>query len=166
MTTELLPVVDADDRVIDQRCRREIHALNLRHRAVHVLVFNDVGDLFLQKRSQKKDLNKGLWDTSAAGHVDLGEDYLASAQRELAEELGVSANLTAVFKLAASPELGMEFIQVYRCRHNGPFCLAADEIDEGAWLPPAEVNRRVDDNDPQLTATFKVIWLNLRLLNQ
>jgi isopentenyldiphosphate isomerase len=125
---------------------------------VHILVFNDSGWLFLQKRSLKKDLNKGLWDTSAAGHVDHGEEYADSAPRELQEELGVNAELQPLFKLDAIPELGMEFIQVYNCRHNGPFRLAEDEIDEGVWLSPAEISARVKKDDAQLTLTFRIIW--------
>lgn len=158
MQNEYLAVVDDHDRVIDSRPRREIHASGFRHRAVHILVFNDQQQLFMQKRSMKKDLNRGLWDTSAAGHVDAGESYENCAPRELSEELGVKAELKALFKLEATPALGMEFIQVYRCQHNGPFMLAKDEIDEGTWLSPEEVSARVHRNDPTLTETFKIIW--------
>lgn len=159
MHNELLDVVDIDDAIIAQQPRSEIHANGLRHRAVHILVFNDQDQLFLQKRSMKKDLNKGLWDSSAAGHVDAGENYANCAPRELQEELGVSVDtLEALFKLEPCPELGMEFIQVYRCRHNGPFNLAAEEIDEGCWLDRAIVDERVAANDLTLTLTFKLIW--------
>ncbi|OAI01917.1 NUDIX hydrolase [Methylomonas methanica] len=163
MYNELLDVVDRDDVVIAQQPRSIIHANRLRHRAVHILVFNDQGQLFLQKRSMKKDLNKGLWDTSAAGHVDAGESYASCAPRELQEELGVTVeSLEGLFKLEPSSDLGMEFIQVYRCRHDGPFSLAADEIDEGCWLNPAILDTRVAMNDPALTLTFKIIWQQFR----
>ncbi len=160
MTIEYLSVVDKNDIVINSRPRSEIHALGLFHRAVHILVFNNNYQLFLQKRSMKKDLNKGLWDTSAAGHVDAGEDYTPSAIRETAEELGINieSNLELLFKLPPTPQLGMEFIQVYRCHHNGPFILNKDEIDEGRWLSFEDISIRVRNNDATLTETFKVIW--------
>jgi isopentenyldiphosphate isomerase len=158
MPQEYLNVVDDLDQVIDARPRAEIHVSGLRHRAVHILVYNDQNQLFLQQRSQKKDLNKGLWDSSAAGHVDVGESYDHCAGRELWEELGISAELEFQFKLEACEHLGMEFIKVYRCRHNGPFVLAAEEIDAGAWLSETEVNQRVNTDDPMLTASFKSIW--------
>ena len=160
MNTELLSVVDENDHVIKTLPRDEIHASGLRHRAVHILVFNQLGELFLQKRSMKKDLNKGLWDTSAAGHVDVGEGYTVSAIRETEEELGISIGdtLQALYKLSPTKKTGMEFIQVYQCVHNGPFILNAEEIDEGVWISVNEISKRVEDDDPTLTETFKVIW--------
>ncbi len=160
MHHELLPVVDENDRIIGHSPRHEVHSRGLRHRAVHILVFNDDGQLFLQKRSMLKDLNKGLWDSSAAGHVDNGEDYYPCALREAEEELGIDVGetLTSLFKLSATPQLGMEFVQVFQCRHNGPFVLAPEEIDEGHWFSVEEITRRANENDPTLTDTFKIIW--------
>lgn len=155
---ELLDVVDEHDTVIGQRPRADVHALGLRHRAVHILLFNDNGQLLLQKRSMSKDLNKGLWDTSAAGHVDAGESYSSCAPRELQEELGIATDLAPLCKLDASPELGLEFIQVYRGQHNGPFTPAAEEIDELRWVDREEIERRLAQDDPTLTHTFKTIW--------
>ncbi len=166
MNTELLSVVDENDNIIDTCPRHIIHATGLRHRAVHILVFNAQGQLFLQKRSMKKDLNGGLWDTSAAGHVDADEDYDISAVREITEELGISIAdaLEPLFKLSATPAIGMEFIQVYRCLHNGPFNLAADEIDEGGWFNVAEISGRIEADDQCLTETFKTIWRQFKAL--
>ncbi|MGR9116749.1 MAG: NUDIX hydrolase [Gammaproteobacteria bacterium] len=160
MQHELLSIVDENDQVIGVSPRNIIHSSGLRHRAVHILVFNDQGQLFLQKRSLCKDLNAGLWDTSAAGHVDAGEDYDSSAYRELSEELGIAPNdlIEFLFTLPASEATGMEFIRVYRYIHNGPFKLASDEIDEGEWVSIKTVSSRVRADDPMLTETFKILW--------
>jgi predicted NUDIX family NTP pyrophosphohydrolase len=48
----------------------------------------------VHKRSLSKDINAGLWDTSAAGHVDAGEMYDVCAHRETIEELGVCVDAT------------------------------------------------------------------------
>lgn len=167
MNNELLAVVDENDKVIDILPRYQIHATGLRHRAVHILVFNEQGHLFLQKRTMLKDLNKGLWDTSAAGHVDAGEDYLSSAIREVKEELGIKIEnlIQPLFKLSPTRQLGMEFIKVYQCIHKGPFILNSDEIDEGKWLSTDSVTMRVLKKDPTLTETFKAIWCQFQALN-
>src|SRR5512141_2500878 len=90
MTEEIFDVVNERDLVVGQQSRSEVHRLGLMHRAVHVLLFNAAGLVFLQKRSMKKDRQPGLWDSSASGHVDSGEDYDACAVRELREELGLT----------------------------------------------------------------------------
>lgn len=161
MNQELIAVVDKNDQFIENKPRNEVHQFGLRHRAVHILVFNENNQLFLQKRSLTKDINAGLWDTSAAGHVDAGESYAVCAHRETIEELGVcvDATLKFLFKLPARPETGMEFVQVYRGVHNGPFTLEAGEIDGGQWFDIKEISLRVADNDPTLTDTFKTLWL-------
>src|SRR5438046_2178358 len=90
MTDEFFDVVDEKDEVIGRASRAEVHRRGLKHRAVHVLVFNSRGQLFLQKRSQTKDTFPGAWDSSAAGHLCCGEQYDGCALRELEEEIGLA----------------------------------------------------------------------------
>lgn len=164
MNNERLSVVDELDRVLETRLRGEVHALGLRHRAVHILVFNNETEMFIQKRAMTKDINPGLWDTAAAGHVDAGESYADCAIRELKEELGVAVAQTPerLFKLPAGPETGMEFVEVYRLVHPGPFQLAKDEIDEGRWIALDEFDAWLDNGAQDVTTTLKAIWREFR----
>jgi isopentenyldiphosphate isomerase len=164
VSQELLDVVDADDKVVDVMPRGEVHRLGLMHRSVHILVFNSANAFFLQKRSMSKDSNPGLWDSSAAGHVERGEDYLGCAARELGEELGIVTprSLESLFHLPASPTTGMEHCTVFRCIHDGPLSLQADEIEEGVWIADGEMDRRVAAEDPVLTSILKLIWHTYR----
>ena len=164
VSEELLDVVDADDRVVGRATRGEIHARGLMHRAVHILLFNRNGDLFVQKRSLTKDENPGLWDSSAAGHVDSGEDYLDCARREIGEELGIDAELEVLFKLPATAVTGFEHCIVYRAVHDGPLRLDPDEIDDGAWIDAAAMDARVAAEDSQLTDSLCLIWRTYRNL--
>lgn len=140
--------------------RGEVHRLGLMHRSVHILVFNSADEFFIQKRSMSKDSNPGLWDSSAAGHVDSGEDYPGCARRELGEELGIfePRSLQALFRLPASPTTGMEHCTVYRCVYDGPLALQEEEIEEGAWIAVGAMDRRVAAGDPTLTPIFQLIW--------
>lgn len=161
---EWLEVVDENDHVVGRERRGVIHARGLMHRSAQVLLFNSAGELFLQKRSQKKDEFPGLWDSSAAGHVDPGEDYIDCARRELAEELGVDASVEmhALFRFPASADTGWEHCSVFRCVYDGPLRLQEDEVDEGKWLPPSEMDRLVNDSDSMLTPAVQKIWRRLR----
>src|SRR5450432_2004584 len=133
MSEEWFDVVNARDEVIGRELRRNVHARGLWHRAVHVLVFDGAGRVFLQKRSMLKDLSPGLWDSSCSGHVDSGEDYDMAAVRELGEEIGVRVAVPPPrwFRLNACAETGWEFVWVYRLRHDGPFVLHPEEIERG-----------------------------------
>ena len=88
MQEDIFDIVDVFDNVIGQKPRSEVHAKGLKHRAVHVLVFNDENEIFMQKRSASKDTWPGAWDASRTGHVDTGETYFEAALRELDEDLG------------------------------------------------------------------------------
>ena len=164
MNEEIFDVVDEHDAVIGQNTRQEVHRLGLKHRAVHILVFDTRGHLFLQKRSMLKDRQPGLWDSSASGHVDAGEDYDACAVRELREELGLTLNEPPqrLFKLAAGPETDQEHVWVYRARSEGPFSLHPDEIERGEWFTPEHLDEWLEQRPKEFAAAFVVIWRRVR----
>ena len=161
---EIFDVVNEHDQVIGRRSRSEVHQLGLMHRAVHVLVFNFAGQLFLQKRSLSKDRQPGLWDSSSSGHVDSGEDYDACAIRELREEIGLKLETPPqrLFKLAAGPETDQEHVWVYRCQSEGPFQLHPDEIERGGWFSTAEISDWAQRRPQDFASAFLVIWKRIR----
>lgn len=138
---EFFDVVDENNCVIGRETRHEVHTRRLLHRAVHVFVFNQAGELFLQRRSRWKDLHPRRWDSSAAGHLNAGEDYDKTAAREIEEELGISAPVEFVMKIPASRSTGWEFVQLYRVQHDGPFALCRAEVEGGGFFPVPLVER-------------------------
>lgn len=160
MAEEIFDVVNERDEVIGKQTRNEVHRLGLMHRATHVLVFNKRGQVFLQKRSMKKDRQPGLWDSSASGHVDSGEDYDTCVVRELREELGwqVASTPERLFKIAASPETDQEHVWVYRCEAEGPFQLHPEEIETGDWFEPGEVTRWMRERPNEFASALLLIW--------
>lgn len=165
MADEIFDMVDENDQVIGQKLRRLVHRDGDKHRAVHVLVFNSKGELFLQKRSMLKDTFPGAWDSSASGHLDCGEDYDACAIRELREEIGLSVATSPrrLFKLSACPETGQEFVWVYRTEHEGPFVLHPDEIEKGDWFAPAKISEWIGARPQDFASAFVFIWRKLNL---
>ena len=163
VSKEWLEVVDENDVVTGRERRGVIHARGLMHRSAQVLLFNSSNELFLQKRSDSKDEFPGLWDSSAAGHVNPGESYAACARRELGEELGITVpvELEPLFRIPASEATGWEHCSVYRCRYDGPLVLQEDEVAEGRWLSAQKMDRLVADTDSALTPTIRNIWRRL-----
>src|ERR1017187_6220220 len=172
MAEEIFDVVNERDEVIGQAPRREVHARGLWHRAVHVLVFNARGEVFLQKRSMIKDTAKGKWDSSSSGHLDSGEDYDTCVGRELREEIGLdlaartatgaSQPLHRLFKIDACRETGWEFCWIYRCESEGPFTLHPEEIETGGWFAPDAVAKWVSEKPQDFASAFVLVWKNYR----
>jgi isopentenyldiphosphate isomerase len=160
MSEEIFDVVNDQDEVIGRRPRSEVHRLKLQHRAVHVLVFNAKGELFLQKRAMCKEDFPGTWDSSASGHLEAGEEYDDCAVREVREELGYELDSTParLFKVASCPQTGYEHVWVYRCQAEGPFHLQAEEIDEGGWFTPSHINRWLTERPGEFAGGFQELW--------
>ena len=124
---DLLPIVDAQDNVIGALPRRQVHLEGHLHRAVHVIVLDPEGRIWLQQRAAAKDTFPGFWDLSATGHVDPGESYAEAARRELREELGLEAEPVYLETIPASARTTWEFHALFWLRHAGPldaFCRA------------------------------------------
>jgi isopentenyl-diphosphate delta-isomerase type 1 len=157
---EIFDIVNERDEVIGQNTRGEVHRLGLLHRAVHVLVFNRRGEVFLQKRSLKKDTFPGAWDSSASGHVDTGEDYDACAVRELREEIGLKLGRAPErwFKIEARVETGNEFVWVFRQQAEGPFVLHPEEIETGGWFAPEKITRWMAEKPGEFASALRLIW--------
>ena len=164
MAEEIFDVVDADDRVVGTEERSRVHARGLKHRSVHVLIFDFSGRLFLQKRAATKDSAPLAWDSSAAGHLESGETYDEAVLRELDEELGLKLEVLPerLFRIDARPETDWEFTWVYRLVHDGPFVLNAAEIDCGEWAHPAAITRRISERPDAFSASFVFIWERIR----
>jgi isopentenyl-diphosphate delta-isomerase type 1 len=160
MNDEIFDVVNDRDEVIGQATRADVHRTGKKHRAVHVMVFNERGDIFLQKRSLKKDNHPGVWDSSSSGHLDSGEDYDACALREVWEELGIRLAVIPkrLLKIDACHETGQEFVWIYETNHEGPFVLHPEEIDAGDWFSPERVSVWVSERPDDFAPAFRLIW--------
>lgn len=157
--SEIFDVVDENDQVVSQSTRREIHAQGLRHRAVHIFVFNKRKDLLLQLRSMLKDNHPGVWDSSAAGHLDAGEDYAACAMRELQEELGIAKEaIVEVGKISPSAATGWEFVTLYAVQYQGALRFPCSEIEAVQWFPLAVIAEWVENRPSDFATGFIECW--------
>ena len=156
---EVFDVVNERDEVIGREIRPEVHRLGLKHRAVHILLTNARGEIFLQKRSMTKDSWPGAWDSSASGHLDAGEGYDEAAVREVREELGweLKEPLMPILKIDACDQTGQEFVWVYRGEAEGPFTLHSEEIETGRWFSRFEAEDLIRDPAVKQAASFRFI---------
>ena len=143
MQEEILEIVDREVNTIGTAPRSEIHGNpSMLHKVVHVLVFNENGELLLQKRSMRKDVAPGKWDTSVGGHVPNGEDLATAAIRETEEELGITpVSLKPLYSYIHSNHYESELVFTHSFMHNGPFSFNKEEIDEVKFWSIEEIKR-------------------------
>ena len=122
--------------------RRECHGNpDLLHKSVHVVVLDSSGEkILLQKRSHRKDIQPGKWDTAVGGHVAAGESVEAAACRELAEELGITGTPEFFFTSEIRNSIESENVTIFKIISDGPFVFAPDEIDEVKFFDLAKFN--------------------------
>lgn len=157
--TEMFDVVDENNQVVQQLPRGEVHSRGLRHRAVHIFVINPRGDIYLQRRSHLKDVAPLKWDSSAAGHLNVGESYADAAVRELHEELGIRVeNTTLSAVIPAGEGTDNEFVELRIAHHPGPVKVQPEEIHSGTWFPPAVIDDWVKARPEDFAKGFVTCW--------
>jgi isopentenyldiphosphate isomerase len=165
---EQIAVVDAENQFLRWAPRRVIHTQRLVHRSVYVLVFDGGDRLLIQRRHRNKQTYPGHWDISCAGHVgaddyhagpDDGLDavYRLAAERELAEELGVTAPIEEIAHFAPVDGVHYEQIRLYRARWDAEIRIQAAEVEATRWLTGEALAAMIGDGDAQLTMSLR--WL-------
>lgn len=145
---ELLEVVNYKGEIVGILPRSRIHGNpSLAHRVVHVLVFNTKGEILLQKRSMSKDVAPGKWDTSVGGHLNIGEDPLSAARREMKEELGILVGEPRfLYTYIHTNSYETELVYTYSCLYEGEISFNPDEIDEVKFWSLEEISKNIGKN--------------------
>ncbi len=138
---EWFPLVNEAGETVGKATRRTCHnGSKLLHPVVHLHIYNRAGDLYLQKRSVRKDIQPGKWDTAVGGHVDLGETIEVALRREVREELGITDFIPEfLMRYVFESALEKELVNTFRTVYEGPFLPDADEIEEARFWSIPEI---------------------------
>lgn len=160
---ETLILVDEKDNIIGTEEKLKTHIEGLLHRAFSVMVFNNKGQLLIQKRAKNKYHSAGLWANSCCGHPRLGEGNMEAAKRRLQEELGFSCDLAKISELNYSLKLqnGLyekEYTHIFAGTYDGNLEPNPDEVSEVKWKNLNELKK-----ESTLTPEYYASWFNLYL---
>ena len=113
---------------------------------VHAAVFNDRGDMLIQRRQPFKQGWPGMWDVSVGGHADAGENSAGAARRETLEELGLRISFDDPRPvLTLHWEHGFDdFYAVVRDVREEELSLQAEEVAEVRWAGLEEILDMID----------------------
>lgn len=137
--------VDEQDRVLGEVPRAELRARGLIGRGTFILLFNSAGELCVHRRTLSKAIYPGYWDVAAGGMVAAGEDYAASAARELFEELGISGvPLQAHGRFRFARADNQLWGGVFSAVSDAPLVLQPEEVLEARFLTLEQVRADIE----------------------
>ena len=159
---EIFEIVDKDGNVIGHARRCEAHGNPaLMHRVVHCLVFSSNGELYLQKRSETKDIQPGKWDTSVGGHMIPKENPLEAIRRETLEELSIKTDdFIFLYRYILSNEIETELVDTFKLVYDGPVNPDSSEISEGRFWKKSEIEAALKSGI--FTPNFEDEWNHYR----
>lgn len=146
----------------EKRLRNDVHSEGLWHKAVHIWIVNDKGNLILQKRSHEKVTNPDMWTTSTSGHLSAGDTPITGAIRELSEEIGLKVNESELEYLFTVKEhtvhnngtlVNNEIIDVFLISKNvniEDLKLQKEEVSEIKYISLKNFEEMVKDNSKEL----------------
>ena len=127
---EVVLLVDQENNPIGSTTRREMRTNHLLHRSTFIYVLNPEGKLYVQMRTDTKDVYPSYYDPATGGVISASDpsDEI-SARRELQEELGIHPE-----------ELNFHFNYFYNCNENPVWCAVfTTKWDGELILQPEEV---------------------------
>jgi isopentenyl-diphosphate delta-isomerase len=131
------------------------------HRAFSVFVFNDKGEMMLQKRAKSKYHFGGLWTNTCCSHPQPGETAEETAHKKLQQEMGFDTRLVEAFTFIykAEHENGLtehELDHVLIGIFNGEPKPNPEEADEWKWISKEDLQKDVKENPDNYTPWFKI----------
>lgn len=127
--------------------RGEPIPLGLRHLVVHMIYYNEKGQILVQRRSDTKELAPGVW-AFIGGSALAGEDSIDACIRETIEEMGFEPDMKTA-ELIMSYSRKDNFTDVYLIKtdiETDELVLQTEEVAEAKWLNRAEFEQLISEN--------------------
>lgn len=151
---EMLVLCDDSGRPVATMPKGDVHTSETPlHLAFSVFVFNEAGEVLLQRRAFTKKTWPGVWSNSCCGHLMLHEKVEAAAKRRLKDELGMGvADLRVAlpdyrYRAEKDGVVENEICPVLVARAAGQPRPNADEVAEVRWMDWDEFLKEVGDPD-------------------
>ncbi len=162
---EELILVNPDDEEVGTMSKLDCHQGNgVLHRAFSIFIFNQQGDTLLQQRSRQKMLWPGYWSNACCSHPRTGESAEEAAQRRLQQELGLSVELSYLYKfeyqanfgnIGSENELCWVWLGITDDQEINP---NLNEVAAWRFFGKAELNAELSNNSTAYTPWMKMEW--------
>lgn len=158
---EWFPVVESNGFVVGRSSRQYCHGgAKPLHPVVHIHIIDRMSRIYLQKRSMRKDIQPGKWDTAVGGHVSYGESIIEAVYREASEELGLSEfNPIHIETYEFESSVEREMVSVFAAVGSYDLHPDLDEVEEGGWWELADIDASIGKGifTPNFESEFAMI---------
>lgn len=167
MNCEKVVLVDRTDRTLGEMEKMEAHRKGVLHRAFSVLLFNNDGQLLLQRRAFGKYHSGGLWTNTCCSHPRPSENLTEATQRRLMEEMGISLTPEYLYAFTYRADLdeGLvenEYDHVFTGVFNGTPQINPDEVADWRFADVSQITSDIKKRPEQYTPWFRLIMDELR----
>lgn len=165
---EWFPIVLPSGLVVGRSTREYCHGGEKPlHPVIHIHIIDRYSRVYLQKRSMRKDIQPGKWDTSVGGHVSYGETLMEAVYREASEELGFTDfNPVYLETYEFESTIEKEMVNVFAVVGSYDLHPDLDEVDEGRWWELNDIDAAMGKGvfTPNFESEFQMIRKSLLAL--
>jgi len=137
----------------------------VRHLVVHMVYYNDKGQLLIQRRSETKDLAPGVW-AFTGGSALAGESAHQACIRETEEEMGFTPDMSDAETVISYSRID-SIVDVFLIKTDldlNELTLQPEEVAESAWVSREELLDLI--NTPGKFWEYPYMSLLLKYLNE
>jgi isopentenyl-diphosphate delta-isomerase len=167
---EKVILVDEHDNEIGTMEKMEAHKTGALHRAFSILLFNNKGEILLQKRSATKYHSGGLWTNTCCSHPLPKESMEQATNRKLKQEMGIDVKPEFAYKFTYKTNLDRNLIEhecdyVFIGTYNGVPYINKDEVEDWKFVDLKSLQHDIRKNPHAYTYWFKLIMAHPQLTN-
>jgi isopentenyl-diphosphate Delta-isomerase len=142
MGSEKIIIVDEDDVCLGSMDKMLVHRNGTLHRAFSILLYDESGNMLIQRRSSAKYHSPLLWANACCSHQRETETLAQSAHRRLDEELGIrGVHFDEAFVMRYWCDFGnslseneIDHVLAGKINNSTVINFNRDEVEEVAWV--------------------------------
>lgn len=157
---EKIILVDRDDLELGSIEKMEAHVKGMIHRAFSIFIFNEKGEMMIQKRASHKYHSGGLWTNTCCSHPNWGETLEDAVNRRLQEEMGFGCELKEVKSFLYYAELDNNLIEheldhIFIGNYDREPVINKSEVEDWKWVNIKDLKKEILEEPEKFTYWFK-----------
>ena len=159
--SEQVILVNQNDQAVNYMDKAEAHKKGALHRAISVFIFNEKGEMLIQRRALTKYHTPGIWSNTACSHPRSNEIVKRAAERRLKEEMGIYCDLYFAFSFLYKADFDNGLIEneldhVYIGFSDQTPKPNPLEVAEYRFINSSDLTEEIKENPHKFTPWFKI----------